>query len=77
MTQFHEGQDVEVWGTLGEWDSCHTWLKAKIVRSLECEECGTLWKVEFPDGTRGIFDAGQIREVQLTFEELPDFSRIG
>ena len=52
--QFHEGQEVEVWGA-----NMYPWRKAKIVGSTG--QSHTEWMVEFPDGTRAVFDEEHIR----------------
>jgi hypothetical protein len=71
MTQFHEGQEVEVWdapASAPEIVHHHMWRKAKIV----CEyPYGAAYLVEFTDGSRcisrgdggtsAIFGAGYIR----------------
>jgi len=60
MTQFHEGQEVEVWCFPdGDWE------KAKLI---------WIWptyKVEFPDGSRASFDAEHIRGVDPRDEKFP------
>jgi hypothetical protein len=56
MTQFREGQDVEV-RKRDPYPYAHPWRKAKIVM-------GTLpdtYLVQFQDCTRAVFDAGHIR----------------
>jgi hypothetical protein len=63
MTQFHEGQDVEVWNGFDNLSSPGgaskpLWTKAKIVR--EYLEPNT-WVVVFPDNSRAFFDAEHIR----------------
>ena len=56
MTQFHEGQDVEVWCFPdGEWE------KAKIVM----ETLPKTYQVQFPDGSRRVFDAEHIRDPKV------------
>jgi hypothetical protein len=58
MTQFHEGQEVEVWITtsflLG-------WHKAKIIAWPHRE--ADRWRVQFPDGRCVVFNTENIREV--------------
>jgi len=67
MTQFHEGQEVEV-APLSEMFGA--WRKAKIVevdqRAVQTSPIKHL--VEFADGTRGVFDADHIRS--LTYRGL-------
>lgn len=60
MTRFHEGQDVEVY-TPGRYASSDVteWRKAKIV--IPPGKLPGL--VQFPDRTRGVFDAEHIRVV--------------
>jgi hypothetical protein len=54
MTAFHEGQEVEVWCFPdGEWE------KAKILGDRPFGLPG-YW-IQFPDGTRAVFDAEHIR----------------
>jgi hypothetical protein len=60
MTHYHEGQEVEVAmvemiGVLGGL----RWRKAKIIKAA-CQQ--DKWLVEFPDGTRAIYDVDHIRE---------------
>jgi len=55
MTQFHEGQEVEVLFQATNW-----WRKAKII----CQDRAPGyrgWHVQFPDGTHGVFYAEHIR----------------
>jgi hypothetical protein len=60
MSTFHEGQAVEVWCFPdGEWE------KAKIVRLPHAPHAlddGRKYTVQFPDGTRAIFNAEYIRD---------------
>jgi hypothetical protein len=71
MTQFHEGQEVEVLDTEppGKWHA--DWRKAKIV------DAHPPYIVEFTDGTRAGFDAEHImpaRELCIDCgKELADF----
>jgi hypothetical protein len=59
MSTFQEGQEVEVWCFPdGEWE------KAKIVRLPHAPHAlddGRKYTVQFPDGTRAVFDAEHIR----------------
>jgi hypothetical protein len=74
--QFHEGQDVEVAEIRGDPRSFRVLRKAKIVRRafsyIGCskKEDFEQWQVQFPDGSRGVFDAAHIRalrrHVQIT-----------
>ena len=59
MTQFHKGQEVEV--TKGFDGNPLGWRKAKIIK--RGEPYSKTWMVEFPDGTRAMFDAEHIRAV--------------
>ena len=60
MTQFHEGQDVEVWGA-----NMYPWRKAKIIAAeLHRGALGVptgAYIVQFPDGTHDVFDEADIR----------------
>jgi len=63
MTQFHEGQEVEVWGA-----NMYPWRKAKIVGNTGKWGAPALpendkhyFVVEFPDSKRAVFDADHIR----------------
>jgi len=62
MTQFHEGQNVEVADPNTDFG---VWLKAKIVRepTTTALDKHPLYQVEFPDGKRAVFDAEHIRAV--------------
>jgi hypothetical protein len=60
MTQFHEGQEVEV---NGEDVDMPRWEKAKIVRGPALT-AGEFYEVQFPDGTRAVFDAEHIKAVR-------------
>jgi hypothetical protein len=73
MTQFHEGQEVEVRIKAPTQDGGY-WRKAKIVR---CDNKGLYpapypYIVEFQDGTRAVFDAEHIRAAvkQLSEREI-------
>ena len=68
MTQFHEGQEVEVraevYPAVGV--RVYAWYKAKIVCVFRDKQC----QVEFPDGMRtlstgdrAVFDADHIRAI--------------
>jgi hypothetical protein len=64
MPQFHEGQDVAV--RICEADPIRhgfhvRWNKAKIVTWPRRE--ADRWRVQFPDGTRAVFDTSHIRTV--------------
>ena len=71
--QFHEGQEVEVWGA-----NMYPWRKAKIVAAeIHRGALGVptgAYIVQFPDGTRGVFDAEHIRAV-TKFIEVPGTCR--
>ena len=66
--QFHEDQEVEVWCFPdGEWE------QAKIVAQYAARTAATTarnprWHVQFRDGTRAVFDAAHIREIDPDFE---------
>jgi hypothetical protein len=65
MTQFHEGQEVEVRFRAGPRDDLGgfeiTWRKAKIV-SFD-KHGGGYVQVQFPDGSRAVFDAAHVRAI--------------
>ena len=63
MTQFHEGQDVKVLTMVSSCGNADVpyWRKAKIVPWPRRE--ADRWRVQFPDGKRGVFDAADIRAV--------------
>ena len=71
MTQFHEGQEVEVWkevrarGTDLHQNFVRRWCKAKIVaRASDAPVTrNRQWAVQFPDGTRVVFDVEHIRAI--------------
>lgn len=75
MTQFHEGQEVEVVQPTNHpvegWPGYY-WRKAKIVRdrakSGRAPEGYEV--VQFPDGARAVFDAKHIRVI-TKFVEIP------
>jgi hypothetical protein len=64
MTQFHEGQEVEVKIYARE-AMCNQWWKAKIVKRDHMTDADRmnekLVPVRFTDGTRGVFDVKHIR----------------
>jgi hypothetical protein len=68
MTQFHEGQEVEVmrdgWSDGSLKTHGRQWCKATIV-SFNGSDIWAPdeWHVEFPDGTRAVFDTDQIKEI--------------
>jgi hypothetical protein len=59
--QFHEGQEVEVWIAIIA--SQGVWRKAKILYPGGDKYVGEWWYVQYPDGTRGVFDVEHIRTV--------------
>jgi hypothetical protein len=65
--QFHEGQEVEVLERVRQYASTgyNQWRKAKILKRDHMTEADraneTLFPVRFRDGTRGVFDVGDIR----------------
>jgi hypothetical protein len=64
MTQFHEGQEVEV-ATHSPELMKTGWRKAKIVYKTKLmHEDRAGYAVQFPDGTRGVFSAEHIRAVE-------------
>jgi hypothetical protein len=62
MTQFHEGQDVDVYACWAN-DRHFDWRKAKIVRraNIASETRMNKWLVQFPDGSRSVFNEEHIR----------------
>ena len=70
MTQFHEGRDVEVHYPFSRSnEATWPWCKAKIVFAKSNSD----YVVQFPDGTRGVFDAAHIRPAtyaRSSFQEL-------
>ena len=63
MSQFHEGQDVEVLACLTDSKFERPgWRKAKIVRGPALT-AGEFYEVQFPDGTRRVEDAAHIRAI--------------
>jgi hypothetical protein len=77
MTQFHEGQEVEIWdgfGVLrGGQPGSAVWRQAKIIgvsRGLGDPALNPGdYAVQFPDGTRAVFDAKNMRLPSLNFDE--------
>ena len=79
MTQFHEGQEVEVAKAWKNCPSthcersqecrspheCNGWRKAKIIRMAPDGGAifNPVYEVQFPDGRRAVFDAEHIRAV--------------
>jgi hypothetical protein len=63
MTQFHEGQEVEVRTAQREaspaapYGGIRNWCSAKIVHKTP----SGLYHVQFPDNSRAVFDAEHIR----------------
>jgi hypothetical protein len=65
MTQFKEGQQVEVLQYGKTSQDPDVWRKAKLGYALPTNDKALRsYRVEFPDGTRGVFDADHIREAQ-------------
>jgi hypothetical protein len=68
--QFHEGQEVEVLMSRDHpiaRPGLIMWHKAKIecLAGVECTAAKTpCYCVQFPDGMRGVFDAGHIRAIK-------------
>jgi hypothetical protein len=59
MTQYHEGQKVEV---LGGWSwSDSTWRKAEIIQRDMINPGPDAYIIEFPDSTRALVYADHIR----------------
>ena len=61
MTQFHEGQEVEVRIDGPDDQGGVTWRKAKIVRPDMTDNWLPGQLVEFADGTRAVFATNCIR----------------
>jgi hypothetical protein len=62
--QFHEGQDVEVFKIITP-PAYGRWRKAKIVSYVNVDhQTRDHYEVEFPDGSRAVFDAENIRAVE-------------
>jgi hypothetical protein len=64
--QFHEGQEVEVHGIYfkpGQTSREIAWRKAKIARMAPDGGAifNPVYEVQFPDGSRSLFDAFHIR----------------
>lgn len=74
MTQYHEGQEVEVWRIRNCFGDSE-WRKARIVCYLppapEIYEGG--YEVQFRDGTRGVFAAEHIRLDPQRVEQANDW----
>lgn len=78
MTQFHEGQEVEVARDVGGMFPYKNWRKAKLIRMAPDGGAifNPVYEVQFPepngkydvDGTRAVFDAEHIRAI----EDYPD-----
>jgi hypothetical protein len=67
MTEFHKGQEVEVWAALNQWrkDSPKQWRKARIVEGpLIDHDLG--YKVELLDGS--CFVSRHIRECRYSYD---------
>jgi hypothetical protein len=71
MTQFMEGQDVEVLTTVSSCGNADLpyWRKAKIVSVHEQINLwpGSAYEVQFPDGTRSVSDTKHIRALFTGF----------
>lgn len=70
MSQFHEGQEAEVFVEIppafrGDWRA--KWRKARVVREAKSEP--GKWVVEFVNGDRGVFDTDHIRATDMDFRE--------
>jgi hypothetical protein len=65
MTQFHEGQEVEVWGDIypKSGGRLTDWRKAKILNDdcIARKDGVHCYTVQFPNGTRAVFDTEHIR----------------
>jgi hypothetical protein len=75
MTQFHEGQEVEVVGLM--WDgldpeSAWKWRKAKILYYVERTGGIDWYEIEFANGTRGVFETDHIRALAHKIEIRQD-----
>jgi hypothetical protein len=74
MTQFHAGQDVEVRKIADGMNEMHwSWRKAKVVNDdcIARKDGLHCYLVQFPDGTRAIFDDGHIRAIGTgTYETM-------
>ena len=76
MTQFHEGQEVEVYKTynFGGAGSITRWVKGKIVRNMAIYPGSAAFKntpysVQLCDTTRAVFDEEHIREPARTMKD--------
>jgi hypothetical protein len=72
MTQFHEGQEVEVTRrdpSIPNWN----WRNAKIAQRRVGKGTYCNYMVEFPDGTSAVFDAAHIRALGND-TGLPDYA---
>jgi len=81
MTQFHEGQDVEVETCSHDLEIAYPaagcrWRKAKVVNDdcIARKDGLHCYLVQFPDGTRAIFDAEHVRHLSMA-TQLNDASR--
>jgi len=63
--QFHEGQDVVVYELI-ELEGDGTWRKAKIVGRDLIDLDPEAYILQFPDGSRAVFDSEHIRAVAMT-----------
>lgn len=68
MTQFHEGQEVEILAYLDTTEP--EWQKAKIVREFLD---GAAWEVQLPNGARAAFKPEHIRAALTRAEIAQDF----
>jgi hypothetical protein len=70
MTQYHEGQEVEVYKVTQDayagFKERRRWYKAKIV-SLPYTTYSTQHQVMFLDGTRAAIDEDHIRPVEMVW----------
>jgi hypothetical protein len=68
MTQFYEGQEIEVLTGHDCLITGRVWSRARIIRLYE----PSTWEycVEFPDGTRTVANAEHIRAVDLDVPEI-------
>lgn len=76
MTQFHEGQEVEVLQAVEDFTQIvfpsfdrGIWRKAKILTISRPNEPPQTCSVIFPDGTSGVFDEEHIRERAMTMRD--------
>ncbi len=73
MTQFHEGQEVDVLQPINhpiEGYPGTYWRKAKIVGWTACRNQTPRYEVQFHDGARAMLDAAYIRAIEPS-EEYP------